>query len=394
MTNEQVARLHQQYGMYIIDRIPASFVRGEGCRVWDADDREFLDLIAGLGVLGLGYGHPKILRAINEQAQAIMHSTNLYLIEPQARLCQKLCEISFADKAFICNSGAEANEAAFKLARKWGKRSGQDRYKIVSSQGSFHGRTLMTVAATAQEKYQAPFRPLPPGFGYVPFNDAAALEKAVDDSTCAVILEPIQGESGVNVMTDEYLQEARRLCTERGALLIFDEIQCGLGRTGRLFCYEHSGAVPDILTLAKTLGGGFPIGATLATDGASVFQPGDHGTTFGGNHTACAAALAFLGALEEENLVENARERGEQMMAGLRDLQGKHDQITDVRGKGLMLAFEVNDGSAKALRQRLFDLGVLVNPIGDSIVRMLPPLIITAEECDSALAAIRQALAA
>ena len=393
MTNEEVARLHEQYAMHIIDRIPVSFVRGQGCRVWDAGGREFLDFVSGLGVNGLGYAHPTLLRAITEQAQAIMHSTNLYLIEPQARLCRKLCEVSFADQAFICNSGAEANEAAFKLARKWGQlHGGQGKHKIISSEGSFHGRTLMTIAATAQEKYQAPFAPMPAGFEYVPFNDAGALEKAVDDSTCAVVLEPIQGETGINLMSDEYLRTARRLCTERGALLIFDEIQCGMGRTGKLFCYEHSGVAPDVMTLAKTLGGGFPIGATVATDDASVFEPSNHGTTFGGNHTACAAALAVFEALKKENLVENARERGGQMMAGLRELQAKHGQVTDVRGRGLMLAFEVSNGTAKALRQYLFDHGLLVNPIGDNVVRMLPPLIVTAAECERALALLDQAL--
>lgn len=392
MTNREIAGLTEQYSMYIIDRIPSALVRGEGRRVWDADGQEYLDFVAGLAVNGLGHNHPKLTAAICEQAKAILHSSNLYLIEQQARLAQALCEASFADKAFICNSGTEAVEGAIKLARKWArKRLGQPKSGIVTALKSFHGRTLAALAATGQEKFQANFTPMPAGFRYVPNNDLAALEEAIDEGTCAVMLEPIQGESGVYPAEDEYLRGVRALCDDRELLLIYDEVQTGLARTGRMFCYEHSGAVPDVMTLAKGLGGGVPIGAVLATDEAAVFEPSDHGSTFGGNHLACAAALAVLEVIQEEGLVTAAQERGEQLAAGL-EAMAADSPIAEVRGKGLMLAFELAVDGAKQVHRACLERGLLVNPIGDRIVRLLPPLTVTEAECEEGLGILREAL--
>ncbi len=393
MTNQEIAELTRRHSMHIINRLPVAFVRGEGCRLWDADGKTYLDFVAGLAVNGLGYRHPRLIRAIQEQAERILHSSNLYLIEPQARLAQALCEHSFADKAFLCNSGTEASEAAIKLARKWARvRLGEARPKIVTAYRSFHGRTLGALAATGQERLQRDFTPVVPGFAHVPLNDLEALSQAVDAETCAVMLEPIQGESGVYPADRDYLRGARRLCDERNALLLLDEVQTGMGRTGRLWCYEHAGIEPDVMALAKSLAGGVPIGAVLATDAAAVFEPSDHGSTFGGNHLACSAAVAALAAILEEGLVENAQARGEQVRAGLLDLQRGGLPIREVRGLGLLLAFELTNGRAKQTQEACLARGLIVNAIGDDIVRLLPPLIVTAAECEEALGVIRQVL--
>ena len=393
MTNQEIADLTGQHSMNIIARAPVAFVRGEGCRVWDADGKEYLDLLAGLAVNSLGYNHPELTAAIRQQAGAILHSSNLYLIEPQARLAEALCEACFADRAFICNSGTEAAEAAIKLARKWARqRLGQPKSTIITAYNSFHGRTLGALAATGQEKLQANFAPMPAGFKYVPYNDLSALEQAIDQDTCAVMLEPIQGESGIYPAEDDYLRGARALCDERKLLLIYDEVQTGIARTGRMFCYEHSGAVPDVMFLAKGLGGGVPVGAVVATEEAAVFEPSDHGSTFGGNHLACTAALTVLEVVGEENLVEAARCRGEQLLAGLYGLQDSGLPIKEVRGKGLMLAFELAEDGAKQVHQACLKRGLLVNAIGERIVRLLPPLIVTEAECEEGLAILKDAL--
>ncbi|MGD8237438.1 MAG: acetylornithine transaminase [Armatimonadota bacterium] len=394
MTNSEIAALTDRHTMNTYGRVPVAFVRGEGCRVWDADGKQYLDFVAGIAVNALGYAHPRLVKAVSEQAAAITHTSNLYLIEPQARLAARLCELSFGDKAFFCNSGAEAVEGAVKLARKYGHTErGEECHKIITAHQSFHGRTLTAITATAQPKYQKHFHPLAPGFQYVPFNDLAALEQTVDDNTCAVMLEPIQVEgAAVRVGQDEYLRGVRRLCTERGALLIYDEVQTGAGRTGMWFGYEHAGAVPDVMTLAKALGGGVPIGALVASDAAAVLEPGEHASTFGGNHLACAAALAVLNTLEEDKLLDNAQERGGQLLDGIAELQKKHPIVLEGRGKGLLLAMELKTEQARQLQDLCLEKGLVLNALSDTALRIVPPLIVTAEECDEALGIIEQAL--
>ena len=394
MTNQQIADLAAEYLMPNYAPPPIAFVEGRGCTLVDADGNEYLDFVAGIAVCGVGHAHPKLAEAVCEQSRRIMHTSNLYLIEPQARLAEKLCELSFAERAFFCNSGAEANEAAIKLARKWAAGRKPDGARtIVSALKSFHGRTLATVTATGQEKYQKPFLPLPAGFSYVPFGDIAALEEAVDETVCAVMLEPIQGEGGINVPPDDYLPAVRRLCDERDVLLIFDEVQTGMGRTGRWFAYEHTGIAPDIMTLAKSLAGGFPMGACVASGEAAVaFEPGDHASTFGGNHLACAAALATIGIIEEEGLVDNAREMGALLMDRFTALAADDARVDHIRGRGLLLGVQLADDSARDVQAACFERGLVVNAMGDSLLRLAPPLCVSADECERAVQVISDAL--
>ncbi len=395
MTNSEIAQLSEQYLMPTYRPLPVAFVEGKGCTVKDADGNEYLDFVAGIAVVGLGHGHPRLARAICEQASRIMHTSNLYLIEPQARLAQRLCELSFADRAFFCNSGAEANEAAIKLARKWaGLHLAPEQRTIITAQQSFHGRTLVTVTATGQEKYRKPFAPLPAGFSYVPYNDLEALANAVDDTVCAVLLEPIQGEGGINVPDDDYLPAVRELCDERGVLLILDEVQTGMGRTGRWFAHEHWGIEPDIMTLAKSLAGGFPIGACLASEQvAGAFEPGNHASTFGGNHLACAAGLATLSIIEDEGLVENARAMGELLIERLMELAHQSPRVDHVRGRGLLLGLQLTDDSASQVQAQCIQSGLIVNAIGDDLIRLAPPLVVSAAQCERAVAILAQAVA-
>jgi len=394
MTNQETAALAAQYLMPTYAPPPVAFVRGEGAMLYDADGNEYLDFLAGIAVSGVGYAHPRLVRAICEQAGRIMHTSNLFLIEPQARLAERLAELSFADRAFVCNSGAEANEAAIKLARKWaGQHLAPGQRGIITAEKSFHGRTLTTVTATGQEKYHKPFGPLPPGFSYVPFGDLAALEAAVDDTVCAVMLEPIQGEGGINVPPDDYLPGVRRLCDERGILLILDEVQSGLGRTGTWFGYEHYGIAPDIMTLAKSLGGGFPIGACLAADDvATAFEPGDHASTFGGNHLACAAAVETLAIIEDEGLIANARAMGDLLTARFSDLAHEGDGVDHIRGKGLLLGVQLGGEFAKSVVAGCMARGLVINALGPDLLRLAPPLTITAEQCERAVATITEEL--
>jgi len=395
MTNSEIAQLSEQYLMPTYRPLPVAFVEGKGCTVKDADGNEYLDFVAGIAVVGLGHGHPRLARAICEQASRIMHTSNLYLIEPQARLAQRLCELSFADRVFFCNSGAEANEAAIKLARKWaGLHLAPEQRTIITAQQSFHGRTLVTVTATGQEKYRKPFAPLPAGFSYVPYNDLEALANAVDDTVCAVLLEPIQGEGGINVPDDDYLPAVRELCDERGVLLILDEVQTGMGRTGRWFAHEHWGIKPDIMTLAKSLAGGFPIGACLASEQvAGAFEPGNHASTFGGNHLACAAGLATLSIIEDEGLVENARAMGELLIERLMELAHQSPRVDHVRGRGLLLGLQLTDDSASQVQAQCLQSGLIVNAIGDDLIRLAPPLVVSAAQCERAVAILAQAAA-
>jgi len=390
MSNNEIAQLAQQYLMPTYRPLPMAFVEGKGCTVRDADGNEYLDFVAGIAVVGLGHGHPRLARAICEQARRIMHTSNLYLIEPQAQLAQRLCELSFADRAFFCNSGAEAIEAAIKLARKWASlHLTPEQRTIITALKSFHGRTLAAITATGQERYRKPFVPLPPGFGYVPYNDLEALADAVDDTVCAVLLEPIQGEGGINVPDDDYLPAVRELCNERGLLLILDEVQTGMGRTGRWFGHEHWGVQPDIMTLAKSLAGGFPIGACLASEHvANAFEPGDHASTFGGNHLACTAGLATLDIIEGEGLVENSRAMGKLLVERLTEVTDGSARVDHVRGRGLLLGLQLTDDSASQVQTDCIDAGLIVNAIGDDVIRLAPPMVVTAQECERAVATI------
>ena len=375
-------------------RFPVVLVRGRGDRLWDSDGKEYLDFAAGIAVDVLGHCHPKVVEAIKAQAEALLHVSNLYHIEPQIRLAQALCEHSFADKVFFCNSGAEANEAAIKLARRYAKlRWGPDRYEIVCMRDSFHGRTMATLTATGQEKHQRGFEPLLPGFKHIPFNDLRAAEQAIDSRTCAVLVEPIQGEGGVRVPDDDYLPALRQLCSDRDVLLMLDEVQTGMGRTGRLFAYEHWGIEPDVMTLAKALGGGLPIGAMLAREEvASAFVPGSHASTFGGSPFITAAALAALTAIIEERLPQRAAKIGAYFLGRLRELVQRYPYAKEARGKGLILALELAV-PAKPIVDRCLQLGLLILTAGDQILRFVPPLIIGEAEVDEALAILDQALA-
>jgi predicted acetylornithine/succinylornithine family transaminase len=375
-------------------RFPVVLVRGRGDRLWDSDGKEYLDFAAGIAVDVLGHCHPKVVEAIKAQAEALLHVSNLYHIEPQIRLAQALCEHSFADKVFFCNSGAEANEAAIKLGRRYAKvRWGPDRYEIVCMRDSFHGRTMATLTATGQEKHQRGFEPLLPGFKHIPFNDLRAAEQAIDSRTCAVLVEPIQGEGGVRVPDDDYLPALRQLCSDRDVLLMLDEVQTGMGRTGRLFAYEHWGIEPDVMTLAKALGGGLPIGAMLAKEEvASAFVPGSHASTFGGSPFITAAALAALTAIIEERLPQRAAKIGAYFLGRLRELVQRYPYAKEARGKGLILALELAV-PAKPIVDRCLQLGLLILTAGDQILRFVPPLIIGEAEVDEALSILDQALA-
>ncbi len=392
MNPQTVTRLSETYLMNTYRRAPVGFVSGKGARLTDLQGKTYLDFVAGVAVNVLGHSHPALVSAIQTQASRLLHVSNFYQIPEQARVAEWLVEHSACDRVFFCNSGAEANEAAIKLARKYGKQQGAGRFEIIVAEHSFHGRTLAALAATAQPKYQQGFEPLPAGFVTVPFNDIETMRAAVSASTCAVMLEPVQGEGGVIPAELGYLQGVRQLCDDRKLLLILDEVQTGIGRTGKLFAYEHFGIEPDILTLAKALGGGVPIGAMLAkAHVAEAFRPGDHGSTFGGNPLACSAALAVLTTVVAEGLVARAAEVGAYLADRLRALARKHPCVTQVRGLGLMVAVELSVEAApivEACRER----GLLVNAVKPTALRLVPPLVIAAAEVDEAITILDAAL--
>lgn len=386
----------QRYLMHTYARFPLVLSKGRGTRVSSRDGREYLDFVAGVAVNNLGHCHPKVTVAIQKQAQRLVHTSNLYYTEPQTRLAKALVTHSFADKVFFCNSGAEANEAAVKLARKAARLAGPgDRYEIITTAGSFHGRTLAMISASGQPKLQAGYEPLLPGFVSVPYDDLGAVEKAITPKTIAVMVEPVQGEGGVRVPKQDYLPGLRRLCDARGLLLILDEVQTGIGRTGKLFAYEHAGVAPDIMALAKGLGNGFPIGAMLATDQvAKAFTPGSHAATFGGNPLACAAALATIETILDDGYVlENCRRMGNRLVQGLRALQHKYPVINEVRGVGLLVGLALTVPAREIVAQCMLR-GLLVNATADTVVRFVPPLIVTQEEVDQAVAVVDAVLAA
>jgi predicted acetylornithine/succinylornithine family transaminase len=393
--SQAVMEMDSAYVMHTVRRQPLVLVRGEGARVWDAEGKEYLDFLAGIAVNGLGHAHPRLVESIRNQAGKLMHVSNLYYIPEQPLLAKKLVELSGLGKAFFCNSGAEANETAIKLARKWSyKTHGEDKYEIITALKSFHGRTMGAITATGQPKYHKGFSPMLPGFKYVPYNDISALEEAVGPNTAAIMLEPVQGESGVHPASLEYMKRVRNLCDEKGILLILDEVQTGLGRTGKWFGFDHYGIKPDIMSLAKTLGGGFPIGACVATSSvADAFEPGDHASTFGGNPLACAAALTTLQVMEDEDLIGNAARVGSYFKSALNGIKAKTGAVADVRGLGLMLGMELSGGNAQQVAAECLKRGLIINPIGLDVIRFLPPLMIGEADVDSAVKILQDVIA-
>lgn len=384
MNSQQWIEKSDKYIMKTYGRYPIVPVRGEGCRLWDVDGKEYLDFLGGVAVNNLGHCHPKVVAALQKQAAELIHCSNYYQIPQQIELAELLCSHSFADKAFFCNSGAEANEAAIKLARKYSRDTyGPERYEIITAADSFHGRTMATVSATGQEKVQRFFDPLLHGFTHVPFNDAAALEAAITVNTCAVMLEPIQGEGGVNMPSHGYFQAVREICDRHGLLLIFDEVQVGMGRTGTLFAYEHFGVTPDVMTLAKALAGGAPIGTMLAKDKfAAAFIPGTHGSTFGGNPLVCAAAIATIRTILEDGLLNRCEEIGEYLTGELKALGKKYPFVNEVRGVGLMIGMSLSIPGAEIVKKG-HERGVLLNVTHDTVLRFVPALIVTKQEIDT-----------
>lgn len=376
------------------ERLPVCFVRGEGCTLYDQDGKAYTDLFAGIAVNALGYNHPAVTGALVAQAQSgILHTSNLYYVQPQAELAALLCENTFADRVFFGNSGAEANEGAMKLARKYFYAHGSKRYKIISADHSFHGRTLATVAATGHDYYQAPYRPLlPQGLSQVPYNDIDALKAAIDDETAAILLEPIQGEGGVTPADPKYLKAVRALCDENDMLLIFDEVQTGVHRTGSLYCYQQYGVVPDIMTSAKGLGCGVAIGAVLASDKvASAISIGDHGSTFGGNTLACAVALSAMRYMLAHDFSAMAKEKGAYLMGALKAIDS--DKIVEVRGMGMLIGVQLADScAASGIVRKLLERGFVAGTASGNVLRIAPPLIIEKEQMDAFTAALTDAL--
>jgi acetylornithine aminotransferase len=385
MNSQQWIEKSDNCVMRTYGRYPLVPVRGEGCRLWDADGKVYLDFLAGVAVNNLGHCHPKVVKAIQEQAATLIHCSNYYQIPQQIELAELLCSLSFADRAFFCNSGAEANEAAIKLARKYSRdKTGRpERYGIITAADSFHGRTMATVSATGQEKVQRFFDPLLHGFTHVPFNDIPAMEAAINDDTCAIMLEPIQGEGGVNIPSPDYLAKVRELCTRHNLLLILDEVQVGMGRTGKLFAHEYYGIAPDIMTLAKALAGGAPIGTMLArAEIAAAFVPGTHGSTFGGNPLVCAAALATVRTILEDGILNRTEEMGEYLLGELEALEAKFPALVkEVRGIGLMIGMGLTVPGGEVVKKG-HEKGLLLNVTHDTVLRFVPPLTVTKAEVD------------
>lgn len=388
-----IMNMDQQYFMNTFGtRTPVCFERGEGMWLYDTNGRRYHDFFAGIAVTALGHAHPALISAVKAQAEKLLHTSNLYYVQPQAQLAKMICDISCADKVFFSNSGAEANEGAIKLAKiNFYKKGKPHKTDIITLVNSFHGRTLTTVAATGQTKYQKPYHPLTPGFSHVPLGDIEVLQKSISPNTAAIMLEPIQGESGVHPCSKEYMSAVRELCDKNDVILIFDEIQTGIGRTGKMFGYQHFDIQPDIFTLAKALGGGIPIGAVCAKDAVCAFEPGDHGSTFGGNPLSTAAGVAVLQAITDENLVENAATMGDYFKQSLSGLQAKYTYIKDIRAVGLMLGIELDTGMGPNVKEQLFDMQILIGLVGDTL-RILPPLIITKSDIDAFIYALDKIL--
>jgi len=389
MTTQETIELFNKYVIANYNRLPRVIVRGEGCYLYDADGKKILDMFPGWAVSGLGHCHPKVVEAIRKQAGTLLHIDNTFYSEPQGVLAKLLSERAFGGKCFFCNSGAEANEAALKLARLY---SSGKKYKFITAEGSFHGRTFATVTATAQPKYHEGFLPLLPGFSYVPFNNIKALQSAFSDEVAAVMIEPIQGEGGINIATQEYLRAIRQLCDEKGAVMILDEVQTGMGRTGKWFGYQHSDIEPDIITMAKALGGGTAIGAMMAKpEIAACMVPGKHASTFGGNALACAAGIAVVEAIEQGNLLENAAQMGKYAQEKLSQLKEKHCIIDHVRGIGLMIGIQLKEAGADIVNKCL-EMGLRINCTNNTVIRFMPAMIVTKEQIDEAVAILDAAM--
>jgi len=389
MTTQETIELFNKYVIANYKRLPRVIVKGEGCYLYDAEGNKILDMFPGWAVSGIGHCHPKVVEAIRKQAGELLHIDNTFYSEQQGQLAKLLSERGFGGKCFFCNSGAEANEGALKLARL---ATAEGKYKFITAEGSFHGRTFATVTATAQPKYHEGFLPLLPGFIYVPYNDISALEKAFTDEVCAVMIEPIQGEGGINVATKEYVEAIRQLCDEKGAVMILDEVQTGMGRTGKWFAYQHYDVEPDIITLAKALGGGVAIGAMMAKEElAAKLVPGKHASTFGGNCIACAAGIAVVDAIEEDNLLENAVKMGEYAKHKLEQLGEKYDIIKEVRGIGLMIGVQLSSPGAEIV-DKCLARGLRINCTNNTVLRFMPAMIVTKEQIDEAISILDSAM--
>lgn len=384
--------LEARYMLQTIKRYPITIIKGKGARVWDSRGKEYLDFIAGWAVNCLGHCHPVTIEAITRQAHELIHASNQFYTTPQIKLAKLLAENSALDRSFFSNSGAEANEAAIKLARKYGKIHLNGAYEVITTLRSFHGRTLAMVAATGKPEYQVPYQPVPEGFPNVEYDNIDAIKAATSDKTCAVMVEPIQAEGGVNVPAPDYLKKLREWCDEKGLLLILDEVQTGIGRTGTMFAYEQAGIEPDIMTLAKGIGGGFPIGAILAKERASVFEPGDHGSTYGGNPLACSVAFETFTYVKDHDVPGNARRVGDHLMARLNELKTEFPFITEVRGKGLLVALEFDNEMARDVVNACIDEGLLLNAVKPTALRFMPPLVITNDEVDEAVSILEKVL--
>ena len=385
-------KIADKYLMTTYKRLPVTLVRGEGTRLWDDNGKEYLDFFGGHVVVNLGHCHPVVIEAIREQAPKLMHYSNIVYTTPQLELAQLLIDNSCFDRAFFCNSGAEAVEASIKLARKWAKENRDGAFEIISADNSFHGRTLATITAGGTERYKAPFTPLPEGFCHVPFNDAAAVERATSEKTCAVLLEPIQGEGGIIVPDDEYFPRVRAWCDKQNVLLILDEVQTGIGRTGALFAYGHFGIEPDVITLAKGLGDGFPIGAMLAKEHCAVFVPGDHGTTFGGNPLATHVAHAVMKYILEEDVCGKATRAGDLLGRKLFELEDRFDFVSAVRGKGLLWGLEFRREIAEEVTLACLEDGLIVNNVRPNVLRLSPPLTVSDDELEKGMGILERVL--
>lgn len=390
-TATSLKEIDDAYHLKVFKRYPLTLSHGKGAKVWDIDGNEYIDALAGIAVNGVGHCHPKVVKAIQEQAAKLMHISNLFISEPQMHLAKKLVELSGLDRVFLTNSGAESNELAIKMARKYGHMNGRGG-EIITMDGCFHGRTLATIAA-GRPKYQKGFEPIPSGFQLIKFNDLDAVKAAITDQTAAIMVEPIQGEGGIHPADADFLKGLRALCDEHKMALIFDEIQCGMARTGDFFAFQGYGVMPDIMSLAKSLGGGFPIGASLAREHvANALTFGDHGTTFGGNPLGCAAALATIEAIEEEGLMEKALENGTKIMERVRKEAQQEAAIKEVRGKGLMIGIEL-DIPSRPVVMKMMEKGVIANAIGDNIVRLVPPLVISMDELNTVVDVMLECIA-
>jgi acetylornithine/N-succinyldiaminopimelate aminotransferase len=385
--------LEHKYYMPVFDRVPVTLVKGKGVYVWDDAGRRYLDFVTGIAVNSLGHCHPVVIKAVNQQVKTLIHTSNSYYTTPQLKLAELLVKHSCFQKAFFCNSGAEATEAAVKLVRRNGHLKLNGAYEVITATGSFHGRTLAMVSASGQDKFQKPYTPLPSGFVNVAYDDIEAIKQATSTKTCAVMLEAVQGEGGINVPGLDYLQQVRTWCSEKGLLFILDEVQTGIGRTGTLFAYEQSGMEPDIITLAKGLASGVPIGAVLAKDEASVFALGEHGSTFGGNPLATAAAYAVLSYIIDHDLSRHAAEMGQRLTAGLNQLKNEFNFVKEVRGPGLLTAMEFDRDLAKQIVLSCLADGLLVNKVKSNTIRLMPPLLVKPGDIDRALVILRKSLA-